>query len=280
MEIEIERYQNNQTDQKMQSLPDFVAIEEPLEIRLSDHDGEVPLSITMRTPGNDRELACGFLWSEGILQSPSQIIGVSPGNHTRSTDLSSNRVVVQVDGNLSSNVDRLKRNFYTTSSCGVCGKSSLEALQIQKPRFSSAGTSLPFQISSSLLQSLPRSLRMKQEKFAQTGGLHGAALFTEKGEIDSVFEDVGRHNAVDKLIGAKVLNGELPLNSFGLLLSGRASFELLQKAIMAGIPLVASVGAPSSLAVQVAKEFNITLVGFLSESKFNLYSGSERLFVQ
>jgi FdhD protein len=235
---------------------DLIAVEEPLEIRVNGR----PLSITMRTPGQDGELAAGFLFTEGILETRSDVLGI---------ECKENRVTLT----LAEGVDPgAARNFYTTSSCGVCGKASIESLH-------QAGCAmLPHaSVSREVIHSLPDKLRATQSAFEHTGGLHGAALFDTSGNLEMVREDVGRHNAVDKLIGAAFLASSLPLSNRILMLSGRASFELVQKAVMAGIPIVAAVGAPSSLAVQTAQRFGMTLLGFVRNSRFNIYSGLSRL---
>lgn len=260
---------------------DVVAVEEPLEIRLgfTSQDGreEKSVSITMRTPGNDDELALGFLFTEGVIESPDQVIEVwhrgppVPGD----PDL---RNVIRVDlaDDTGVDLDRLSRHFYTTSSCGVCGKASLDALRTHS-RYSSAISSSTFTIASNALLELPAKLAGEQELFGQTGGLHASALFDRGGEVSLVREDVGRHNAMDKLIGRVFRDEALPASDYGIIVSGRTSFELVQKAAMAGVPVVAAVGAPSSLAVDVAQEFDMTLVGFLRDKRFNVYSGSGRI---
>lgn len=258
--------------------PDHVAVEEPLEIRLaySGPDGrEVrSISITMRTPGNDAELAAGFLYTEGIVESTDQIAEIHHlGPQVETTEL---RNVIRVDlvPEVRVDLERLKRHFYTTSSCGVCGKTSLEALRVNgKEPLRDNG----FIVSRDVLCALPEKLRSNQEVFDETGGLHASALFDAEGQLDTVREDVGRHNAVDKLVGACLLEGRVPVATRGILVSGRASFELMQKAMMAGIPMLAAVGAPSSLAVELAREFRMTLIGFLRDGRFNIYSGEERV---
>jgi FdhD protein len=243
------------------SLQDLLAIEEPLEIRLGDHT----VSITMRTPGHDTELATGFLYTEGILSNTRQIRRIQASKNVVSVDLNPD---VELD------LERLRRNFYTTSSCGVCGKASIEALHVQGcPVLPRNG----LVISPAAIHRLPHVLRGDQRVFDRTGGLHGAALFDAEGNLTLVREDVGRHNAVDKLIGSEFLAGHLPLSEKLLLVSGRASFELTQKAVMAGIPILAAVGAPSSLAVETARRFNMTLLGFVRDGRFNIYSGSSRI---
>ncbi len=235
---------------------DLLAVEEPLEIRVNGR----PLSITMRTPGHDAELAVGFLFTEGILQTRSDVLEIS---------CDENRVTLTLADGIDPGA---ARNFYTTSSCGVCGKASIDSLH-------QAGCSmLPHaSVTREVIHSLPDKLRAAQSAFDHTGGLHGAALFDLSGNLEIVREDVGRHNAVDKLIGTIFLEDRLPLSDKILMLSGRASFELVQKAVMAGIPIVAAVGAPSSLAVQTAQRFNMTLLGFVRNARFNIYSGLPRL---
>ncbi len=260
------------------ALEDRVAVEEPLEIRLgySTPQGRTAssVSITMRTPGNDADLATGFLYSESIIRSAADISKVEhcgppvpdTGNH--------NIIRVDLEQQVRVDLERLHRHFYTTSSCGVCGKSSLQALRITGvKRMASDGA----QFSRQILVAMPQILRKRQAVFHQTGGLHAAAAFDSQGKILVVHEDVGRHNAVDKVVGALLSAGRLPAKNLGLMVSGRASFELVQKALVAGIPLLAAVSAPSSLAVQLAEEFNVTLVGFLRGDGFNIYSAGKRI---
>lgn len=237
----------------------------------------------MRTPGDDAELAAGFLFTEGIISSPTQVkqirhcgLKISKGEGTleRAGSLNSNTIRVDLSDGTEVDVERLKRHFYTSSSCGVCGKSSIEALstgvrKIEIPKGMS--------VKSEVIRRLPDELRRRQETFDKTGGLHASALFGAEGQIDIAREDVGRHNALDKVIGAKFLANELPLNESVLLVSGRISFELVQKALMAGIPILAAVGAPSSLAVELAREFGMTLIGFVRNDRFNVYCGGERV---
>jgi FdhD protein len=239
---------------------DLVAVEEPLQIRLGDRD----FAITMRTPGQDRELAAGFLFTEGVIENVAQISSVT-------TD---DRGAVTVELAPGVEVNFAARNFYVTSSCGVCGKASIDGLKAA--HCPSPPRGVP-QIQSSLIPQLPEKLREAQPVFSHTGGLHGAGLFTAAGELLAVREDVGRHNAVDKLIGAMFLEAKTPLHNHVLMLSGRISFELVQKALMAGIPIVAAVGAPSSLAIETALHFGMTLIGFLRGQRYNIYSGRERL---
>lgn len=233
---------------------DLLAVEEPLEINVNGRT----VAITMRTPGHDSELAAGFLFSEAILTGPDQIQKIEGGK-------------VELAGEL--DLSGAERHSYMTSSCGVCGKASIEALQQNCDRIPSGGLS----VSSDVLRRLPLRLRESQPVFEHTGGLHAAGLFTSDGQLCSLREDVGRHNALDKLIGAELLGHRLPLRDRILVLSGRISFELVQKAAMAGVPIVAAVGAPSSLAVQTALRLGITLAGFVRGERFNLYSSPERV---
>ncbi len=263
---------------------DLLAVEEPLEIRVGFPDGKHrAVSITMRTPGHDGDLAAGFLFTEGILKSPEQVkqikhcglkVSRQRGVVDRAAALNSNTIRVDLNDGVDVDLKSVERNFYTTSSCGVCGKSSIEALHTGVKELRS--NELP-PIDSALIHSLPTILRQSQEVFEQTGGLHASALFDRTGKLDIVREDVGRHNALDKVIGAKFLAGATPLSETILLVSGRASFELVQKALMAGIPILAAVGAPSSLAVELANEFGMTLVGFVRDDRFNIYTGEGRI---
>jgi FdhD protein len=260
----------------MSEADDMLAAEEPLEIRLEYGPEEArvqkSISVTMRTPGNDFELASGFLYTEGIIQKGSEITGIRHCN-----GLNENVVKVMLDTSIAPDMGKLDRNFYTTSSCGVCGKSSIEAVRTtcNIPRSEDS-----LEISSAMLYSLPDILRQHQDVFESTGGLHASALFDMEGNLLLTREDVGRHNALDKLIGAALATNMLPLDKHILLLSGRASFELIQKAIMAGIKIVAAVGAPSSLAAQMAEENGMTLIGFLRGERFNIYSGTQRVLIQ
>ncbi len=257
---------------------DRVAVEEPLEIRLGYGTPEghtaSSISITMRTPGNDAELALGFLFSESIIQSAGDVLNVAHSGPAAPDTGSHNIIRVDLAAHVDVDFDRLHRNFYTTSSCGVCGKSSLDALRIigAKPLNDKSG-----QFPRGILIAMPGALRDRQQAFEQTGGLHAAAAFNSEGEILVAHEDVGRHNAVDKVVGTLLTQDLLPANDLGLIVSGRASFELMQKTLIAGIPLLAAVSAPSSLAVQLAIEFNISLVGFLRNDTFNIYSAGDRI---
>ena len=278
-------------DGETRILQDAVAVEEPLEIQLvygaADDRKTKSISITMRTPGNDAELAAGFLMTEGVLRDVTHVAAIGAptaadaavsrpagsGKRAVPTGMRSQTIRVELSPEVEVSMSTLERNFYTTSSCGVCGKASLLALRTLCP--------LPlqdnFQIRSEILCSLPQRIQTAQVAFRQTGGLHAASLFTADGNLHSLREDVGRHNALDKLLGEAFLEDAVPLRDHVLLLSGRASFELLQKAVMGGIPMVAAIGAPSSLAIEVAREFSITLVGFLRPESFNIYSAPKRV---
>jgi len=268
------RLEHGRSDVRVQQ--DTLATEEPLEIRLHVSGGEsVPISITMRTPGNDFELAAGFLFTEGIIRRPDAIermeYCVGPFAEQQYNTISVRlRPGVQVD------TDRLARHFYTTSSCGVCGKASLDSLRTQMPSWTDH-SDVKLSVPPAAIVSLPDRLREAQSVFDRTGGLHASGLFTADGAVVGVREDVGRHNALDKLIGHALLAGQLPLRQHVLVVSGRASFELVQKAAMAAIPVMIAVGAPSSLAAQAADEFGITLVGFARGLTFNVYTRPERV---
>ena len=257
---------------------DALAVEEPLEIRLGFVEKDKPkhksISITMRTPGNDFELAAGFLLTEGIINSNAQIERIKHCGTAAKNGVYDNTVRVDLRAGVVIDFKKLERHFYTTSSCGVCGKTSIEALQTGVCQLKNT-TKLIFKAAT--IHHLPETLRERQNVFDRTGGLHAAALFNVGGEIETLREDVGRHNAVDKVIGACFLANETPLSDKLLLVSGRASFELVQKALMAGIPILAAVGAPSSLAVELAREYGMTLLGFVRDNRFNIYSGAERI---
>ena len=257
---------------------DTVAVEEPLEIQLSSlsaaGSAARSISITMRTPGDDADLALGFLLTEGIIESAAQVVAVSHHGEPAASSGLQNIIRVELRPEVEIDLARLERHFYTTSSCGVCGKASLEALRVAGQHSLIEHSQ---QFSREVIASMPDRVMARQHVFAETGGLHAVAIFDSRGEIVVVKEDVGRHNATDKAIGALLQSGSLPANAFGLLVSGRASFELMQKALVAGIPLLVAVGAPSSLAVQTAKEFDMTLIGFLRDGKFNIYAGSDRI---
>ncbi|MFF8828321.1 formate dehydrogenase accessory sulfurtransferase FdhD [Streptomyces sp. NPDC015131] len=259
-------------DGAVSTRPDTLVAEEPLEIRL---DGK-PLAITMRTPGDDFALAAGFLVSEGVLGSAADVRSIVYCAGARDDGSNTYNVVdVRLAPGVALPDISLERNVYTTSSCGLCGKASLDAVRT-RTRFPVADTP-PLRVGSGVLAALPDRLRREQRVFASTGGLHAAALFSEDGELLDVREDVGRHNAVDKLVGRALREDLLPLDRAILLVSGRASFELAQKAVMAGIPMLAAVSAPSSLAVDLAAETGLTLVGFLRGPDMNVYAGEHRI---
>lgn len=263
---------------KDQKEKDILAVEEPLEIRLAYDRNGVPvqrsISVTMRTPGNDSELAVGFLYTENIISSREEIKDVSQAFSKKGGFSEENVVCVQLVPGKKIDLGGLERHFYTTSSCGVCGKASLEALKLTY-RFPIIPAQPVFQ--SRIVNSLPDILHSTQSVFESTGGLHAAGLFDQEGNQQVIREDVGRHNAVDKVIGHELLSGRIPLSNLCLLVSGRTSFEILQKALAAGIPLVAGIGAPSSLAVEVANSFKMTLLGFVRDNRFNIYSSPERI---
>lgn len=253
---------------------DELAVEEPLEIQLMyGNNGsrlKKNMAVTMRTPGNDAELAAGFLFTEGIIQHINQLTTIA------SLPFEINKILITLaDGELPK-LEKTERNFYTTSSCGVCGKSGIDNIKtvsIYEPKEDT------IRLRPEIFYTLHQALRQRQDVFESTGGLHAAALFDLLGNFKLLREDVGRHNALDKIIGASFLNNKLPLHDSILLLSGRASFELIQKATMAGIKIIAAVGAPSSLAVQLAEEMQMTLIGFLKNERFNIYCGGERILV-
>ena len=257
---------------------DEISREEPLEIELeAEAEGgpfSKPIAITMRTPGNDRELAIGFMIGEGMIQSIAQLESVDGRGARFGEGKWQNKVRVKLRSGQPVNLGGMERNFYMTSSCGVCGKTSLEALlALPFPPM----PAISWQIEAARLVLLPEKLRKAQEVFDRTGGLHAAGLFHPNGEPVLVREDVGRHNAVDKVTGARFLAGQWPLSDFILVVSGRASFELVQKAIASRIPMLVAVGAPSSLAVEAAERFGLTLVGFTKASGFNLYTSPQRV---
>jgi FdhD protein len=242
---------------------DRVAVEEPLELRL----GRTPFAVTMRTPGEDQELAAGFLLTEGVIRQFSDIEKM-----TGPVRRVPNVVSIKLRRGLRFKRDRLVRHFYATSSCGLCGKTTLESIRVKTQPVSG-----DVKVSLKLLYSLPGLLREEQDTFDETGGLHAAALFDAAGTLLLLREDVGRHNAVDKAIGAALMQNHLPLERYILLVSGRASFEIMQKALVARIPVVAAVSAPSSLAIALARKFKMTLIGFLRDGRCNIYAGEQRI---
>ena len=270
-------------DGQVRRAQDYLVAEEPLEIRI----GRTPLSVTMRTPGHDLELTAGFLFTEGLIKKREQIVSLEyaeSGSNTESKaetnpksktrQASGNIVRVRLKG-AALKPTQLRRNFFMSSSCGVCGKASIEAVMARGIRRPNAN----FSLDPAILCIFPDKLKVAQSIFDRTGGLHAAALFDAHGKLIVLREDVGRHNAVDKVVGWALLSGQvrLPLADYVLMVSGRGGFEIIQKALLAGVPLVASVSAPSSLAVRLAREAGMTLVGFLRGRRFLVYSGEERL---
>ena len=253
---------------------DVLATEEPLELRVVLAGKSRTVAITMRTPGSDFELAAGFLYGEGVITRADQIVTIS---YCKDADLPPeqlyNIVIVELDPTSHPDLRPLDRHFYTSSACGVCGKASLDAIALRgvQPVVSTKD------VASTVIAGLPDGLRAAQGLFDSTGGLHAAGLFDRNGELVAVREDVGRHNAVDKLVGWSLLERRLPLDDHIVMVSGRSSFEILQKCLVARVPIVCSVSAPSSLAVDVAREFGMTLIGFLRGSQFNVYSGAQRI---
>src|SRR2546425_4370885 len=252
------------------SRSDSLAIEEPLQLCLNG----APLSITMRTPGSDLDLATGFLFTEGIIDDVGQILSMRAESEEDDSGNSGDRVTIRLRPEAAIDPARIRRNFYTSSSCGVCGKLAIGAIEVRPARpMRQSGP----QFHADLIYRLPDLLRCAQDTFDRTGGLHAAGLFSPEGSLLGLREDVGRHNAVDKLIGFALRDGTVPLSDSLILVSGRAGFELVQKSVMAAIPVLAAVGAPSSLAVKMAQRFGMTLVGFLRGERFNIYSGNWRI---
>jgi FdhD protein len=261
-------------DGGMRVRPDALATEEPMEIRLLAGPTKQTVAVTMRTPGADFELAAGFLYGEGIVTSPEDILKIS---YCVDPDIDAeqqyNIVNVELRAGREFDLRPLERHFYTTSACGVCGKASLEQLELRGCPVIPPGPEVPAET----IYALPETLREAQGLFEATGGLHAAALFDREGELLALREDVGRHNATDKLLGWALLEGRLPLSEHIVMVSGRSSFEIMQKCLTAGVPVVCAISAPSSLAVDVAREFGMTLVGFLRGGRFNVYAGAERI---
>src|ERR687893_271931 len=261
-------------DGRVRVRPDTLATEEPMEIRLLAGQTTQTVAVTMRTPGSDFELAAGFLYGEGIVGSADDLQKIS---YCVDADLDAeqryNIVNVELRGGREYDLRSLERHFYTTSACGVCGKASLEQLELRGCPVIPPGPV----VSAETIYSLPDKLRETQRLFDSTGGLHAAALFDAEGNLVALREDVGRHNATDKLVGWALLEARLPLSDHIVMVSGRSSFEILQKCLTAGVPIVCAISAPSSLAVDVARDFGMTLVGFLRGNKFNAYAGSERI---
>ena len=267
--------QNNQGAKE--EITDEVTIEEPLEFSIAfgaQSSREIKnIAVTMRTPGNDFELVLGFLYSEGIIKNKSDVQAITRMDNLEDSSNIENTVLVELEETLSVDPQKI-RNFYINSSCGICGSQVVDDIGSLKQYHSSKSD---FLVAESVLRTLPGRLQQQQDAFSQTGGLHASALFDQQGSILSLFEDVGRHNALDKLIGCELQNNNLPLFQSGLILSGRTSFELIHKAALAGIPVVVSIGAPSSLAVDAAWEYEITLAGFLQADRFNIYSFPRRI---
>ena len=256
--------------------PDQVATEEPLEIRLVQGGRTRTVAVTMRTPGEDEELALGFLFAEGVIGRREEVRRAGPCNAPSAAEAAGCANIVEVElaeGVPEPELAGLERHFFSTSACGVCGKAGLDALRLRVPAAIPAGPEIPAEI----VAALPARLREAQGLFALTGGLHAAALFDSAGRLLAAREDVGRHNALDKLVGWAFREGRLPLHGHAVLVSGRSSYEILQKCLAAGVPVVCAVSAPSSLAVELAERFGITLVGFLRGDRFNVYSGIERI---
>lgn len=260
---------------------DLLAVEEPLEIRMGFGEAhkrlEKSLSVTMRTPGNDEELVIGFLLSESIIRTTSDLLTVKYCHKVQKEEEKGNVVKAELHNDVPVDLEKLQRHFYTTSSCGVCGKSSIEAVQLNI--CSNLPDNAPV-FDADLIHTLPDKLRSSQKVFEHTGGLHAAALFDAQGALLLMREDVGRHNALDKLIGAAAMKGLLPLHDYIVQVSGRASFELIQKALVAGAPALSAVGAPSSLAVKLAESGGMTLMGFVRNNRYNIYTGAERIRIR
>ena len=255
-------------DGKLRRKDDYLAAEEPLEIRV----GSEPLSVTMRTPGHDRELAAGFLFTEGLIQRREQIVKLESSEPQDGTNRG-NVIQAELAPDAAPDFVKMKRHFFAASSCGICGKASIDSIRSRLL----AVPNPDFRLDAEILVLLPDALRSSQDVFQRTGGLHAAALFDPRGKLFVLREDIGRHNAVDKVIGWALLEGHVPLSDSVLLVSGRGGFEIVQKAIIAGVPVVASVSAPSSLAVQLARELRLTLIGFLRGRRFVIYAGEERV---
>ena len=248
---------------------DAVAVEEPLQIRVvhgpADDRTETDVAVTMRTPGDDVALAFGFLHGEGVVRSGHEVVATSEGENT---------VTVELAPSVAFDAERLSRNVYTSSSCGICGVASIEAVQVHIPDIAGQDA---FSLEPTVLGTLPARLRAEQAAFEETGGLHASGAFDAGGQVVVAAEDVGRHNALDKLVGHLMAEDRLPMTALGLIFSGRASFELVQKAAMAGCPFIAAIGPPSSLAVELAAEQRMTLVGYLREDRFNVYTLPHRV---
>jgi FdhD protein len=255
-------------DGQVRSVQDYLVGEEPLQIRAGGH----PLTVTMRTPGHDLELAAGFLFTEGLIQRREQIASMEHAGECKPTERG-NVVQVELTPGVNLDLEGTQRNFFSGSSCGICGKASIESVRARGVRPANPA----FRVDPEVLCRIPDIFRSGQEVFGRTGGLHAAGLFDATGKLIAQREDVGRHNAVDKIVGWALREYRLPLSNCILMVSGRGGFEIVQKAAVAGVPVVASVSAPSSLAVQFAREIGMTFVGFLRDRRFVVYSGGERL---
>ena len=265
---------------RLENTEDFISIEEPLEISLKYKDNEKfisrSLSITMRTPGNDEDLVRGFLFNEQIIENIKDIESIESFGEKVGQYNVQNKIIVTLNNSKNINISKIKRDFLSNSSCGVCGKSSLDALEITKKQ--KASKSNP-KISKDIIIKSPNTLRQNQSEFAKTGGIHASGLFSSNGDLLSLKEDVGRHNALDKLIGDSLLNGFLKPEDQFITCSGRLNFELVQKVLMTNIGLMIGVGAPTSLAIDLANRFDMTLIGFVKEDSFNIYTNNQKVIV-
>jgi FdhD protein len=265
---------------KLENTEDFISIEEPLEISLKYKENEKfisrSLSITMRTPGNDEDLVRGFLFNEQIIENIKDIESIESFGEKVGQYNIQNKIIVTLNNSKNINISKIKRDFLSNSSCGVCGKSSLDALEITKKQ--KASKSNP-KISKDIIIKSPNTLRQNQSEFAKTGGIHASGLFSSNGDLLSLKEDVGRHNALDKLIGDSLLNGFLKPEDQFITCSGRLNFELVQKVLMTNIGLMIGVGAPTSLAIDLANRFDMTLIGFVKEDSFNIYTNNQKVIV-
>ena len=265
---------------RLENTEDFISIEEPLEISLKYKDNEKfiskSLSITMRTPGNDEDLVRGFLFNEQIIENIKDIESIESFGEKVGQYNIQNKIIVTLNNSKNINISKIKRDFLSNSSCGVCGKSSLDALEITKKQ--KASKSNP-KISKDIIIKSPNTLRQNQSEFAKTGGIHASGLFSSNGDLLSLKEDVGRHNALDKLIGDSLLNGFLKPEDQFITCSGRLNFELVQKVLMTNIGLMIGVGAPTSLAIDLANRFDMTLIGFVKEDSFNIYTNNQKVIV-
>ena len=270
--VECKKFENGQFSNR----PDLVVVEEPMEVRIgfgsAEHRQQKAIAVTMRTPGHDLELAAGFLFTEGIISSYSDLLSIKHCIDSGKNAQEKNVIRAEIRPEVVVSLKQVDRNFYTTSACGVCGKSSIEAIETGcQPVVKT------FLLDKAIVEQLPEKLRSAQAVFEHTGGLHAAGLFSKAGDLLLLREDVGRHNATDKVIGAALMKGQVPLTDHLLMLSGRISFELVQKAAMAGIPIVAAVGAPSTLAIDLAAKMNIVLCGFIREGRFTVYTGQDQV---